>query len=46
MIVGKKGIYGSEIITIESIIINNFVMVKFQHGNKIAKIHINNIEFI
>ena len=52
MKVGKKGVWGCEIVEICSIIANNFVMVKVFHSNnadsssRIEKVNINNIDFI
>jgi len=47
--VGSKAIYGCDIIEIQSIIINDYVLVKMEHPNdngEIQKVHISLIEFI
>ena len=44
--VGKKVVWGCDIVEIQSIIINNFVIIKVCYNNKIKKVNINNIEFI
>jgi len=48
-IVGKKGIYGCDLVEVVSIIVNGFVNVKSMHPNdneKVFKAHIDEIEFI
>ena len=45
MIVGSKVIWGCDIAEVCSIIINDFVMIKVEHNNKIENVHIDNIEF-
>ncbi len=46
MIVGKKAIYGCEIVIICSIIVNNYVSVKIERNNEIKKVNIDYIIFI
>ena len=44
--VGSKVIWGCDIAEVCSIIVNDFVMIKVQHNNKVENVHIDNIEFI
>jgi hypothetical protein len=46
MIVGNKVIWGCYIAEVCGIIVNNFVMIKVEHNNKIENVHIDNIELI
>jgi len=46
IIVGSKVIWGCDIAEVCSIIVNDFVMIKIEHNNKIENVHIDNIEFI
>jgi len=46
MIVGSTAIWGCDIVEICSIIVNDFVIIKVEHNNKIKNVHIDNIEFI
>ena len=46
MIVGSKVIWGCDISEVCSLIVNDFVMIKVEHNNKIENVHIDNIEFI
>ena len=52
MIVGKKGVWGCEIIEVCSILVNGFIMAKVFHSNnaesssRIEKVNINDIDFI
>lgn len=48
-IIGKKGIFGCDIVQVVSIIVNGFVIIKSIHPNdneKVFKTHIDEIEFI
>lgn len=46
MIIGNKVIRGCDIAEICSIIVNDFVMIKIEHNDKMENVHIDNIEFI
>jgi hypothetical protein len=46
MIVGNKVIWGCGIGKVCSIIVNDFVLIKVEHNNKMGNVHIDNIEFI
>jgi hypothetical protein len=48
-IVGKRGIWGCDLVEVVSIIVNGFVNVKRMRPNdndKVSKAHIDEIEFI
>ena len=44
MIVGSKVIWGCDIAEVCSIVVNDFVVIKVEHNNKIENVHIENIE--
>ena len=43
MIVGSKVIWGCDIAEVCSIVVNDFVMIKLEHNNKIENVHIDNV---
>lgn len=46
MVVGSKVSWGCDIAEVCSIIINDFVIIKVEHNNKIEKVHIDNIDLL
>ena len=46
MIIGNKVFWGCDIAEVCSIIVNDFVMIKVEHNNKIENVHIDEIKFI
>lgn len=46
MKIGDKVVWGCDIAKICSITVNDFVMIKVEHNNKIENVHIDNIEII
>ena len=44
--VGKRAIWGCDIVEICSIVVNDFVLIKLSHNDKIENVHIEQLELI